>query len=576
MNIDFQQKKQQIFQLRQYSIFLCKIFPVILLSPILFLPLPAIASTKSLVLFPLAIYAGQSKAYLGQGIKSMLISRISGRDIEMIPDENYMSLLDEKEKEGIVAKERAEELARGLKADYAIFGSITTIGGGYSLDLSLLEVGKDGSTLTRISKAVEEDQLIPQLSDVAYQLRARIQGKEILSAAQTADKPSKQMADKSARQTAGKPAGEIAEKAAVLPKPQTAKGIFSKIESDKQGPTAIDKGLFFKPTREYQGFKPTGKISVGMSVMAFDMGDLDGRAGVELLVLGRKKLLLYARQGASFVLKDTLKAGFGEDFLKVSVGDIDNDGMAEIYLVSRYGVRARSTVLQWADTFKRLDRRVGHMQVVKDPVSGKALLLFQDSKVDEFFSGRIYVMNYEKEGKLTKGEPLLKLKGAQFYTLALFDTDKDGDPEWIGLGDESRLYVWDKQGEVLWSGDTNLGGTNNAIRSGEPAGPGEPPPCIAFNSRLLITDIDGDGDREILAIKNIPLIEHVLHFKVYTKSFLIVYRIEGQRLSPAWTTGDIDWCLTDMQAHGNTLFLAAQKGKISNIGKESSQIMWFE
>jgi len=544
-----------------------KIVAIFLLFLIFSLPLPAYASTKTVVLFPLALYADKSKAYLGQGIKSMLISRISWGDIEIIPDEKYILLLDEKEKEGIVAKERAEQLARDLQADYVIFGSITTISGSYSLDLSFVEVEKDGSRLTTISKAVNEDQLIPQLSDVAYQLRALIQGKEIIPAKQTAGEPSKE--------TAGKPGKKVAEKAAVLPKPRTTKGIFSPIESDKQGPKAIEKGLLFKPTREYQGFKPTGKISIGMSVMAFDMGDLDAKAGAELLVLGRKKLLLYATQGASFVLKDTLKAGFGEDFLKVSVGDIDNDGMAEIYLVSRYGIRARSTVLQWDGTFKRLDRRAGHMQVVKDPVSGKALLLFADSKVDEFFSGRIYSMNYENKGKLTKKERLPKLKGAQFYTLALFDTDKDGDPEWIGLGEESRLYVWDKQGEALWSGDKHLGGTNNAIALGN-AEPGEPPPRIAFNTRLLVTDIDGDGKREILAIKNIPLVEHVLNFKVYTKSLLIVYRTEGQRLSPAWTTMDIDWCLTDMQVQGQTLFLAAQKGKITNIGKESSQIMWFE
>ena len=500
----------------------------------------------------------------------------------MIPDEKYLPLLDEKEREGIIANKRAEELARGLKADYAIFGSITTIGGGYSLDLSLLEVEKDAFKLTRISKAVDEDQLIPQLSDVAYQLRALIEGKDLparkaeeKSATQTADKSASKTAGKSATQTADKPARKVAEKVAVLPKPRTAKDIFSQIESDKQRTQAIDKGLLFKPTREYQGFKPTGKISVGMSVMAFDMGDLDGKAGVELLGLGRKKLLLYARQGASFVLKDTLKAGFGEDFLKVSASDTDDDGMAEIYLVSRYGIRARSTVLQWAGTFKRLDRRAGHMQVVKNPISGKALLLFQDSKVDEFFSGRIYIMNYENERKLTKKEPLPKLKGAQFYTLALFDTDKDGDFEWIGLGEESRFHVWDRQGSTLWCGAKKLGGTNNAIRLGD-AAPGDLPPRITFNSRLLITDIDGDGSKEILAIKNIPLVEHMLDFKVFIKSNLIAYRIEGTSLSPAWTTGDIDWCLTDMQAQGQTLFLAAQKGKISNIGKGSSQIMWFE
>ena len=529
-----------------------------------FLPLTARSSTKTLVLFPLAIYADQSKAYLGQGIKSMLISRISGAGIEIVPDEKYTSLLSEKEGKGITSQKRAEELARRVKADYAIFGSITTIGGGYSLDLSLLEVEKDGSKLTGISKAVDEDQLIPQLSDVAYRLRALIEGKEI-----------------PAKQTAGKPGRKIAEKATVLPKPQTAKGIFSQIEGDKKEPKATEKGLFFKPTKEYQGFKPTGKISVNMSVMAFDMGDLDGKGGVELVVLGRKKLLLYTMHGASFALKDSLNASIGEDFFKVSVGDVDNNGRAEIYLVSRYGVRARSTVFAWAEGFKRLDRLTGHMQVVKEPVSNKSLLLFQDSKVGEFFSGKIYVMKYGEGGKLIKGEKLPELEGGQFYTLALFDLDKDGTLEWLGLGEpdlgeQSNLYVWDQEGDIIWSGKKGLGGTNNAIRLEEGGPEGDLPPMISFNSRFVITDIDGDGEKDILAIKNINPVKYLQNIKFYTKANLIAYRREGQGLSPAWTTRDIDWCLTDITVQGNTLFLAAQKSKILNIGKGSSQIMWFE
>jgi hypothetical protein len=135
--------------------------------------------------------------------------------------------------------------------------------------------------------------------------------------------------------------------------------------------------------------------------------------------------------------------------------------------------------------------------------------------------------------------------------------------------------VWNQQGDILWSGDKKLGGTNNATRVG-PEDRDDPPPRISFNSRLVITDIDGDGNKEILAIKNIPMIKHLLNFKVYTKSRLIAYRIEGTSLFPAWTTRDIDWCLTDMQADGQTIFLAAQKGKISNIGKGSGLIMWFE
>jgi hypothetical protein len=474
----------------------------------------------------------------------MLASRLSGGGLEAIGGE---SLLEEKE--GITSEERAEELARRLKADYAIFGSITAIGGGYSLDLSLLELGKDRSRLTRVSEAANEDQFIPKLSDVAYRLRAIIEGK-----AEVGQK--------------------MEEEAAILPEPEKGEEVFPKVERDKA--EVIEKAHFFRHDRQRQDFRPTGRISVKMLVMAFDMGDLDGDRQAELVILGRKKLLVYHRREGSFVLKDRLKAGFGEDFLKVSVGDTDNNGMAEIYLVSRYGTRARSTVLAWTGGFKRLYRRIGHLQVIKDAGGSKSLLLFQDSKIEWFFSGRIYVMDYDKGGELTKRQKLPKLKGVQFYTLTPFDLDRDGDPEFLGLGKHSRLHVWDKEGKVLWSSSEKIGGTNNAIRLGAPPDPESPPPRISFNSRLVIEDIDGDGEKEILAIKNIPFIGSLGNFKFFRKSSLIAYRIDGTSLYPAWTTREINYCLTGMQTYGQGLFLAGQKGKLQKITTGSGVIMWFE
>lgn len=322
MNRNFLPEKDQIHQPGCYNFIHGIIFPIILLSLIFSLFVQAHASAKTVVLLPLKIYADESKSYLGEGVKSMLLSRLSGGDIEVIGDDKVADLLGEDETKGITVQKRAEDLARRLEADYAVFGSITAIGAGYSLDLSLLKVNESGSTLTRVSKAVDEDQFITQLSDVANQLRAIIEGREI-------------------------PTPRVEKKAEVLPKPQTAKGIFSKVEQEKQAPAAAEKGLSFKPTSEYQEFRPTRTISTDMAVMAFDMGDLDGDRMPELVVLGRKALNIYQRQGASFAVRDSLKASFGEEFLKVSVGDVDNNGRAEIYLVGLNGLRARSTVLQW-------------------------------------------------------------------------------------------------------------------------------------------------------------------------------------------------------------------------------------
>lgn len=527
-----------------------------LLALILFVPLPVRAAHKTLVMLPFTLYADKSKAYLSEGIKSILVSRLSGEDLHIISDEAFEPLLSEREKKGITSKDRAEELARSLKTDYALFGSITTIGGGYSLDLSLLELQESGSKHTRISEAVNEDQFIPRMADVAYKVSAIIEGKEM-------------------------PTPRMEKTAPVSAEPPAPKGIFSKLTGEGEAPGITEKGLFYK-TPGTQGFAPTGRISVGMSVMSCDMGDVDGTGGSELVALGRKKLMLYRRQGASFVLKETLKAGLGDDFIKVSVGDADNDGKVEIYLVSSYGARARTTVYEWNGKFKKRDRMSGHLQVVKHAGESKPLLLYQGSKAGEFFSGKIYVMTPDNEGKFTKKAALPAPKGVQFYTLARYDLNKDGAAEWFGLQkpglrEQAGLIVWDSGGTIVWSGNKKLGGTNNAVRSGEPTSKGDPQPRVSFNSRLVITDVDGDGRPEVLAVKNIPLIEQTQNFRVYAKAVLTAFTIEGASLVPAWSTREISYCITDIQAEGRTLYVAAQKGKVIEVfTKEYGYIMWFK
>ena len=270
-------------------------------------------------------------------------------------------------------------------------------------------------------------------------------------------------------------------------------------------------------------------------------------------------------------------ASHGEDFFKVSVGDMDRNGRDEVCLVSSYGHRVRSTVLEWTGGLKRLYRRKGHMRVVRDADGDQPLLLFQDSKVDKFFSGKIRVMDYGKGETPVQKEPLIEFENVQFYTLMPLDLNGDGVAEFLGLGKESSIFhVWDKKGTILWADDQKIGGTNNYVSTGEPSDLIRPEPKVFINSRLLLTDIDGDNKKEILAIKNIPVVDFLLNWKVYNESNLTAYSIEGTSLVPTWKTRKIKYCLTDMQERDGTLFIAAHKGKVSNIGKESGLVMWFE
>jgi len=497
----------------------------------LFLPsLHVFSANKTVALLPLQLYADPSKAYLSQGIRTMLASRLSGEGLEVITPDSVLSGAD---KQGVTSEQRAEEIARLLKANYAIFGSVTSLGTGYSLDLSFMDLTKDKPVVTKVSEGVTEDQLIQKLSDIVYDFRALASGVDI-----------------------------------------------RRQKSVGPGPEEEAKGLFFKRTAESYAFRPTGRASVKTGVMSIDVGDLDGDGQPEILAMSREALMLYGRKEKGLILKETLRAERGDEFLKVSVADIDGNGRPEIYLVSFYGNRAQTSVWEWPGKLTRkLDRQSGHFHVLRNQGGGQPILISQDSVIDNFFMGRIYRASYDQSGKLIRKDPLPEMKGAQFYTLTLFDYDRDGKSEYLGLGEpgldhSAPLEIWNMEGNPVAKLDEKLGGTNNYVRSGK-KNPDDQPPANLVNGKIAVMDVDNDGKKEILVIANNPLIGRI-DFVIYYDGSIIALKTEGSSLVQAFKSGKIKYCLTDMQVYGETLYIAGAEGEITNLVEGAGRIMWYE
>jgi hypothetical protein len=206
-------------------------------------------------------------------------------------------------------------------------------------------------------------------------------------------------------------------------------------------------------------------------------------------------------------------------------------------------------------------------------------VLFQNSAIPNFFDGPIWQMTYDHAGKLVCKEVLPGLKNAQIYTLTLYDFNRDGKLEFLGLGQpnlehSSPLLVWDQQGNPLTVVDEKLGGTNNYIRSGFTR-PDDQPPANLVNSRIVAMDVDDDGKKEILVVANNTLAGE-LDFVAYYDGSVVVFKPEGATLVQAYKSGKIRFCLTDMQVQGKTLYLAGEEGQISNMSEGAGRIMWYE
>jgi len=510
---------------------------------------PAPAANRTLALFPFAIYAEHPQEYVRQGLTTMFLSRLSGGGLEVVTDETFGSLLTAEEKSGKITRERVEEITRKLKADYGVFGSVTTIGGGSSLDLSLLDLTKTPPKLTHVTEAMTGDQFIPKVADVANRFRGIVEGTYPPPRRMTGITGNREMME-------------------------TPSGPFAPFGKGSQTSQEGEEG-FFRRTRQPRGFEPQGRISLHMTVESFDAGDLTGDGNTELAVMGRNELRIYGKKGDVFRLQDTLKTSIGEEFIHVSVGDVDGNGKAEIYLVSLYSMRARTTVYEWNGAFRQVFRRTGHLDALRNAQGGRPRLLFQDSRTGEFFSGRISQLDYDGAGKTREVRQFPALKGIRFYSLILYDLNKDANPELIGLGEGDTLHIWSSDGGVLWAEEKGIGGTNNRIRIDD-RHPERQPHWESFEARPVIMDVDGDGKNDLIAVKNIALIKHIENMKLYIKSKLIGYKFQGAALSPGWDTREIHYALADLQVVGQRLFLAAQKGKLSKIGKGTSRIMWFD
>ena len=492
----------------------------------------ALAAEKAVGLLPFVLHADPSKSFLRSGIHSMLVSRLEGEGLTVLHGERVEPLLKEEEKTGIESEARALEIAEQLGVDYVIFGSVTTLGGGYSLDFSILDRTEAEPERTQVAEAVDENQLITRLSDMAHQFRAVVEGIDY--------------------------------------------GAYQAARQGTLAPAETAKGLFFRPGAGGYGFQPTGRASVRMGILSFDAGDLNGDGTPELVLLTRKEVFVYHRENDQFIMEDTLEAGMGTYFLKVSAGDADSDGKDELYLVSDHGQRALSAVYDWNGAFRERFQMRGHLMVDKGRDGRPPVVYFQDTMLNRYFNGDIYVMDYQGRDKLVPQRTLPEFdKGIQFYTLMQYDLDGDGGREFLGLSDMSYLHVWNGAGKSVWTSADDMGGTNNAYKIGQVTQESTPT-RIPFNSQPEVMDIDGDGTREVLAVKNIPFIDHLTNLKLYQTSKLYAYKVEGDSLSSEWATGELKYSITDVKAAGETLYIAFLEGKFSKLTRTRGRIMWFE
>src|SRR5689334_15213856 len=124
-------------------------------------------------ILPLSLHAPGNMAYLQDGIRDMLTSRLSSQGKLQVIDRATTDQAAQGNKSDISLAD-AQRIGKGLRADYVIFGSVTALGQSVSIDAKMTPISGSGEPLSLYAQTKSLDDLMPRINQFAQEINAKV------------------------------------------------------------------------------------------------------------------------------------------------------------------------------------------------------------------------------------------------------------------------------------------------------------------------------------------------------------------------------------------------------------------
>jgi len=273
---------------------------------------------------------------------------------------------------GTMDEARAQEIGKGLGVDYVVFGSLTLIGAGTSIDIRVSDLAKNQPADKFYAETKGLDDIIPQLNQVLEELNEK-----------TFQRP----------RTA----------AVVQPEPRPA-GTGPASPGSGEKPGLALKDFTLRPLSPQiivnaGGFDLTGIwrstiLPYALRDMAF--GDLDGDGDIETVIISQKAVHIYRFKNDQFNLLTEIAAHRNDNYIGVDVADINGTGRPQIFVSNFRNDGARSLVLAWeGDGYKTIAKDVPYSWRVQQIPGRGTVLVGQERRGDYSFGTKIKVLSWK-------------------------------------------------------------------------------------------------------------------------------------------------------------------------------------
>ena len=509
---------------------------------------PLWAKDKNIVaVLPFTIHSAENIDYVRQGVGDMLSSRISVNEkIEVISREATLAALKETGgKELALADVTA--LGKKLHADFMVWGSITKIGNGLSIDGKLIDIAASKSAVAIVALCQNMDEVIPKVTDFAQKIESHILGT-----------PSPTMGTSPAPKeiiASHPPTAPITREAEIISGMKgNRKGTFtSSINPDFiNAAEPLDRKTFWKSQQFPSEFK-------GM-----DIGDVNGDGLNETVIIDHNSVHIYQKKGDDFRLIQKISGKSYDNYVAVDVADINQNGIKEIIVSSHNQRIVNSFIIEFRNgAFVTIAADLRWFMRVITNSSGIPLLLGQRMGIDNPFDTPIYEISWQN-GEYREGRKMRIPEGLSVYGLTLERLGASGPEKIVTLGTDDYLRIFEQtdkplskvaifggSDEFIWKSEDQFGGSNTTI---DPAiqlrgtNTLDDPEITFINLRIVTYDFKKDGKPEFIIVKNLSSSARLFsRVKLFSSAEVYDLEWDGRGMVENWRTKKINGYVADYQ-----------------------------
>ncbi len=523
----------------------CKL--MLLISLILSLAGTVAAKEKtSVTVLPFTVSSAENIDYVRQGIWDMLSSRIAVDDkTEVTGKDTVLAQLKELNKKELTLAD-VYGLGKKMNADFVVWGSITKIGNNVSIDGKLVDVSAYKSPVGIFVQSQGLDEIIPRINDFAQRINNHIRGDASVPAVSL-------------------PAAAAPAQASLSPQAIREKEIIAGMKASKKGTITsipINPDFINSPQKlDRKGFWMSQQF--GTEFKGMDIGDVNNDGVNEIVVIDFYNVYIYQKKGANLTLVQHLPGKKYNNYLSLDVADINGSGVKQIIVTGMTRNILDSFVLEWRQgKFVQIAAQLPwFLRVIRDS-SDNSVLLGQRLGTDAAFNTPIHEITWD--GKEYRAGRKMKIpEGLPVYGLTLDTLERHSTEKVITFNEDGYLVIYDKTDkslsnidifggskEKIWKSDEVFAGSNNSISPypNRSLATDEETGRAFLNPRILTVDINKDGKKELILVKNISSTGRVIK-SVALFSTSEIYNLEwdGMGMAENWRTQKINGYVADYQ-----------------------------